>query len=118
MGLLKQRKKEIVASEKYFVCVNKECDALYFNYDEKEVYRLKDINIQIGFKKNAEIKYICYCNLVTEQEILFAIKEKNAKSIKDINKLTGSMKNPNCKNKNPLGKCCGENIQKIIDQNK
>lgn len=35
--------------------------------------------------------------------------------MKDIIKLTGAMKNPNCEVNNPKGKCCGSDIQAVID---
>ncbi|GEM_PF-4172294 len=35
--------------------------------------------------------------------------------MKDIIKLTGAMKNPNCAVNNPKGKCCGSDIQAVID---
>jgi len=52
---------------------------------------------------------------VTEQQIVNAIINDGAKNIKDIIRLTGAMKNPNCVINNPKGKCCGSDIQAVID---
>ncbi len=52
---------------------------------------------------------------MTEQQIIDAIIKGGAKNMKDIIKLTGAMKNPNCEVNNPKGKCCGSDIQAVID---
>ncbi|MEG1254354.1 MAG: (2Fe-2S)-binding protein [Clostridium sp.] len=70
----------------------------------------------IWFKQDADPKYICYCNKVTEQEIIDAVINKGAKDMKDIIRLTGAMKNARCEVNNPLGKCCGSVIQETIDK--
>ncbi|WFD12312.1 (2Fe-2S)-binding protein [Tepidibacter hydrothermalis] len=57
---------------------------------------------------------MCYCNQVTEQQIIDAVLNENAKDMKDIIKITGAMKNGKCETKNPLGKCCGSVIQETI----
>lgn len=63
---------------------------------------------------------ICYCNRVTEQDIESAIKEKGAKTVEDVIRMTGAMKNSNCKVNNPKGSCCYSDIvrtfQKFFEQ--
>lgn len=46
--------------------------------------------------------YICYCDRVTEKDIVKAI-QKGARTLKDIQKMTGAMTHCDCKNKNPKG---------------
>ena len=70
----------------------------------------------IWFKKDANPKYICYCNKVTEEQIIDAVLNHNAKSVKDIIKVTGAMKNAKCEINNPLGKCCSPYIKEVIDK--
>ena len=41
-------------------------------------------------------EYVCYCNKVTEQDIIEAIKN-GAKTIEEVIEVTGAMKNSNCK---------------------
>ena len=100
----------------YYICLNEICDVVYFNHDQGQVFNKHNIKIPIWFKKDANPKYICYCNNVTEQEIIDAIVEENAKNMKDIIRITGAMKNGECEIKNPLSKCCGSVIQKIIKE--
>lgn len=47
-------------------------------------------------------EYICYCDKVTRQDIEQAVKS-GAKTLRDIQKMTGAMTHCDCKNKNPKG---------------
>jgi len=47
---------------------------------------------------------------VTEKDIAIAIKEKGAKTVDEVIKLTGAMVNSNCKVNNPKGTCCYSDI--------
>lgn len=99
---------------KHSICLNEECNVVYFNQNRNVIFRIKDIKIPIWFKKDADPKYICYCNKVTEQEIIEAVLLKEAKTLKDVMKITGAMKDADCVNNNPIGKCCSPIIQDII----
>lgn len=103
-----------VKEDTYFVCMNEECDNVYFSSDLKVSYSKEQIKVPIWFKKDANPKYICYCNQVTEQQIISEVINSGAKDMKDIIRLTGAMKNGACEINNPLGKCCGSVIQETI----
>lgn len=78
---------------------------------------LKDqVKVPIWFKKDANPKYACYCSKVTEEQVIEAVINHNAKTVKEVNAVTGAMKNPNCKENNPLGVCCHKIIQEAIDK--
>lgn len=100
----------------YRICLNKDCNIIYYNLEGNIIFRKKDIRIPIWYKKNADPKYICYCNQVTEQQIINAVLNGGAKNIKDIIRITGAMKNGKCETNNPLGKCCSSIIQKTINE--
>lgn len=63
-------------------------------------------------------EYICYCNKVTEQDIITAMKEKGATTVEEVIKITGAMVNSNCKVNNPKGTCCYPDIVRVFNQNK
>lgn len=105
-----------IKDDNYYICLSENCDIVYFNEDEDQVFYQEDIKKPIWFKKDANPKYICYCNDVTEQEIINAIVDEKAENMKDIIRITGAMKNSECEVKNPLSKCCGVFIQKIIQE--
>lgn len=103
-----------VNEDTYHICLNEDCDVIYYDLKSKTIFRREDIKIPIGFKKDANPKYICYCNKVTEEQIINAVLNDGAKDIKDIVRLTGAMKNANCEINNPLGKCCSPSINATI----
>ena len=45
-----------------------------------------------------------------------AVVKHGAKTVKEVNVVTGAMKNSNCKENNPLGVCCHKIIQEAIDK--
>ena len=90
----------------YRICIDKDCDVVYYDLTENLIFRKQDIKIPIWYKKDADPQYICYCNKVTEQQIINAVLNGGAKDIKDIIRLTGAMKNGKCEINNPFGKCC------------
>ena len=86
--------------------MNEECNIVYFSSDLDISYNKQQVKVPIWFKKDANPKYICYCNQVTEQQIINAVLNDRANDMKDIIRLTGAMKNGKCELNNPLGKCC------------
>nr|WP_039635409.1 (2Fe-2S)-binding protein [Clostridium argentinense] len=105
-----------VNESNYRICLNEDCEVVYYNLDENIIFKKQDMKIPIWYKKDASPKYICYCNQVTEEQIVNAILNNGAKDIKDIIKITGAMKNGKCEINNPLGKCCGPIIQETINK--
>lgn len=100
----------------YRICLNESCNVVYYDIIRSIVFNKQDMKIPIWYKKGANPKYICYCNQVTEEQIINAVLNDGAKDLKDIIRLTGAMKNGNCKVNNPLSKCCGPNIQEVINK--
>ena len=100
----------------YHICLNKDCDVVYFNENKNIILKRQHIKMPIWYKKDANPKYICYCNKVTEDQIINAVLVDGAEDIKDIIKLTGAMKNGKCETNNPVGKCCSPIIKETIDK--
>lgn len=104
-----------VDGDQYKICMNEECDVVYYNHDE--IKFLKDqVRVPIWFKKGAAPKYACYCSKVIEEQVIEAVIKHGAKTVKEINDITGAMKNSNCKENNPLGVCCHKIIQEAIEK--
>lgn len=108
--------KNRILNDDYFICMDEKCDVVYYDENYEETFLKEDIKVPIWFKEAADPKYICYCSKVTEEEIIKAVVNKNAKSLKEVVKLTGAMKNCNCEINNPLGVCCSPYIQEVIDK--
>lgn len=73
-----------------------------------------NIKVPLWFKEGAKPKYVCYCSKVTEEDVIKAVV-KGARDVNAVVELTGAMKNSNCLKNNPTGKCCHNQIQRIID---
>lgn len=108
--------KDNVGNTTHYLCPKEGCDVVYYNLDTNTTFDVNQVKVPIWYKNDASPKYICYCNQVTEKQIIDAVVNKDAKSIKDVLKLTGAMKNANCEINNPTGKCCSSVIQSTINK--
>lgn len=108
--------RERVGITNYFLCMNKDCDIAYFNIESNSTFNINQVIKPIWFKKDANPRYACYCSEVTEDHVIDAVLNENATSIEDIIRITGAMNNSQCQSKNPLGKCCNQIIQDVIDK--
>ena len=71
-----------VDGDQYKICMNEDCDIIYYNLD-KEIKFLKDqVRVPIWFKKDADPKYACYCSKVTEDQVIEAVVKHGAKTVK------------------------------------
>ncbi len=113
--LVKDSYRTSVKGSQYKICLDQGCDVVYYDVDNVTILLKDQIKVPIWFKKNAKPKYACYCSKVTEEQVIEAVKQ-GAKTVKEVNKLTGAMINSNCRENNPLGVCCHNIIQAIIDK--
>jgi len=58
-------------------------------------------------------KIICYCKNVSEETIKEAIN-RGAKTLMDIQEMTGACTGNRCEELNPTGKCCSVEINSIL----
>ncbi|OPY16887.1 MAG: Copper chaperone CopZ [Methanomethylovorans sp. PtaU1.Bin073] len=100
----------------YYLCMSQDCEIAYYNNDLGIQFKTSDVKVPIWFKKDAKPKYACYCSKITEQQIINAVINDKATTMKEVLEITGAMTNPNCQINNPLGKCCHHIIQEIIDK--
>ena len=105
-----------VEGEQYKICMNEYCNVVYYSVDNEKKFLKDQVRVPIWFKKDANPKYACYCSKVTDDQVIDAVLKHGAKSVKEVNAITGAMKNSNCKEKNPLGTCCHKIIQEAIDK--
>ena len=107
---------KLVGDTDYYLCMNEECDITYYNQETSVRFSKQQVKVPIWFKKDANPKYACYCSKVTEEQVMNAVAKDGAENMKDVLKLTGAMKNPQCQKNNPLGKCCHQIIQDAMDK--
>lgn len=100
--------------ENYYLCLNEDCYAAYYNTVTKRIISTSDVKAPIWFKKGASPKYACYCSKVTEQDIIDAVLKEMAGTVAEVIKITGAMKNSNCLINNPSGRCCHNAVKEAF----
>ncbi len=112
--MVKDEFRNKVKYKNYSICLEQDCDVVYFSQNEDIIIKRNDLKIDVWYKKDANPKYICYCSKVTEEQIIEAVVKGGAKTFKEVVKITGAMKNCRCEENNPLGKCCSPQIIETI----
>jgi len=101
--------------DSFFACLNPACDVVYINVNNQAVFHSYELKEPVWYKSKAEPKIICYCNKVTDKDIINAVLNKGAISINEVIEITGAMKNSNCSVNNPLSKCCLPAIRIVVE---
>jgi bacterioferritin-associated ferredoxin len=100
--------------EKYFICENPACDAVYFS-PHGELIKKADVKTRVTFKEKDSPRPLCYCKQVTEEDVLSAIK-KGAKTFDEVVEATDIGGGGFCKYTNPYGRCCSRNYIPFIER--
>jgi len=114
--LVKAEFSESVGDLNYAICMNKDCDIVYFSGNKEAQFSKEQVKVPIWFKNDADPRFACYCSEVTIDQVKETVRDKGARKMKDVLAITGAMKNSKCEVKNPLGVCCHETIQQAIDE--
>lgn len=114
--LVNDDNRTMVNGTDYKICMNENCDVIYYSLEMDTKFLKDQVRVPIWFKKDANPKYACYCSKVTEKQVIDAVVKYGAKTVSDVNQITGAMKNSNCKKNNPMGVCCHKIIQEVINK--
>lgn len=112
--LVQSRLVDSVAEGEYALCMTATCDVAYYSLASALEIDKAELNIPLWHKQGASPRYACYCNKVTIEQVRDAVMKEGARSVNDVTRLTGAMRNCDCLHNNPLGKCCNKIIQEII----
>ncbi len=58
---------------------------------------------------------VCYCDRVSKGEIIAAL-EQGARTLSDIKRMTGACTSCRCKELNPKGRCCSQDIALLVKE--
>ncbi len=102
----------------HWLCMSEECEVAYYT-DSGRKFNTEDIKVPIWFKKDADPKYACYCNNITEEQVIDAVVNQGLGNMRDIIVSINGKARIRCKAKNPTGKRCtkvfNEAIKKGMD---
>lgn len=103
----------IPPAEEFYICLAPDCEVVYFS--RNKVIRQANVSVPVGWKNGSSPKYACYCNHVTEDQVINAVVDGGARTVGDVSRLTGAMKNGHCLVNNPKGRCCHTDIERLIN---
>lgn len=103
-----------VGNQDYFLCMSEDCEITYYN--ESTSFNTSQLKVPVWFKRDAEPKLACYCSKVTEDQVIDAVENDGATTMREVLRITGAMQNPQCQKNNPLGKCCHMIIQEAMNK--
>lgn len=98
----------------YFVCINPDCEIVYFSNTSDRTFKKRDLKLSFGLKEQKSPRQLCYCfdhfYEEIEEEITKTGNSLVIPQIKDAMKSQGC----SCESTNPMGACCMGEISKIV----
>ncbi|WGK69905.1 (2Fe-2S)-binding protein [Candidatus Haliotispira prima] len=115
-NILKPEAVEAYKGEKPSLCLNPSCDVTYFDAESNEVFTNEDCETGIWFKEKAENSYVCYCQKVTEREIIETVVETGLDDLGSVMLYLREDIGEGCKEKQPAGVSCNRYVQDAIEK--
>jgi len=110
-SILKPEKHKHLEEGNFWVCKNPDCPVLYYS-SSGQTYLVKDARVRVGFKVKEDPMPVCYCHGVTKKDILNNWEKVH--SFSELLNLLGITGECQCETKNPKGRCCIDDIRKIV----
>ena len=107
-------KKKLSSLDNFFYCQTQNCKIVYFKINEliKQEHLIKEV----GLKKWANPKTVCYCFDWTQEKIEEEISKKGrTNAIEDISEKMNTI-GCACEINNPSGQCCLKDVKRIITE--
>ncbi|MDA0525373.1 (2Fe-2S)-binding protein [Methanococcoides alaskense] len=116
--MVKEELVDKVSVDDHWLCMSEECEVSYYTGSGTK-FNKEDIKVPLWFKKDADPKYACYCNNITEEQVIDAVANKGLGNMRDIIVSINGKARIRCKTNNPTGKRCtkvfSEAIKKGMD---
>ena len=93
--LVKEQYEKSIEESGYRLCMEEDCQVAYYNRKNDHKIFIEQVRLPLWFKKNANPKYACYCAKVTEEQVIEAVRVNGAKTVKEVNDITGAMRDSN-----------------------
>lgn len=113
--LVNEEHRKNVRDEGYRICMDEDCAVVYYKGDGGTRFLTDQIRVPVWFKRDADPKYVCYCSKVAEEQVVEAVLVHGARTVKEVNTITGAMRDCNCIEENPLGACCQSRMREVIE---
>ncbi|MEM9423954.1 MAG: hypothetical protein AAF975_04095 [Spirochaetota bacterium] len=98
------------------LCLNPTCEVCYFDPETNEVFYNKDCETGIWFKEDAPNHYICYCEKISEREIIETVVETGLDDLGSVMLYLRENISEDCELKQPAGVSCNRYVQETIEK--
>ena len=115
-NILKLEVSQTYAGETPYLCLNPSCETCYFDPNTNEVFYNDDCETGIWFKENTKESYICYCEKVTEEEIIKTVVETGLDDLGSVMLYLRENIGEECAQKQPATVSCHRYFQDTIEK--
>lgn len=101
------------------LCLNRDCNVSYFDSETMQSFTLDQCQTGIWFKnfpQEAQAKYVCYCQKITEEEIVTSVVETGLDDLGSVMLYLRESFGEDCENQNPAAISCNNHFQEIIEK--
>ena len=105
-----------IPGNEIFLCPDKECGVSYYSRDYSLKFNLSDLKRPLWYKKNSDPVIACYCNNITEKQVVDAVEKHDLISWQEIVLHYQEKTLCLCKKINPAGECCTDFFYSIINK--
>ncbi len=99
-----------------YLCPDENCKTSYYSKDYSLKFDLSDLKRPLWYKINSDPVIACYCNNITEKQVVDAVKKHDLKTWQDIVLHYQEKTLCICKKLNPSGECCTDFFYSIINK--
>lgn len=114
-SLVKEAKLEAIKNfDRFYFCETPTCKVVYFNNEHDTYLHKEDVKVRVGIKEREDPIPVCYCFGWTQERIFNQIKELGRSTA--VQEITAKVKAGECacEIKNPSGRCCLGEVNKVV----
>lgn len=115
-NILKAEPAETYCGKAPNLCLNPVCDVVYFDLDTNQVFDNRDCETGVWFKEHAQNSYICYCQKITEKEIIEAVVETGLDDLGSVMLYLREDVGEDCAELQPAAVPCNRYFQEAIEK--
>jgi len=98
----------------YGLCLSPDCEVSWYAQDGTHHFTTQQTDTQIWAKADADPIMACYCNEITRPMVADAVGKKGLRGMEEIILHYRDEMKSMCAVKNPMGRCCSEEFEKMI----
>jgi len=111
---LKDEFRKDAADKIYGLCISPDCKVSWYAQDGSHHFTTAQAGTPIWTKTDADPVMACYCNKITQPMVAEAVKEHGLTDMETIILHYRDKMESMCAVKNPSGRCCSEEFDKMI----